>query len=443
MMTDKLTPLAEKIAYSRVISPVIIKAKQNKYHPVLQYLIENFTDFGGGILRRGGEKILDFIPQLQGIKTFGLIAAILPREWIFDLADSSEVERIFPNTQKYAFSYPTVPKEGVFEYVRGAFREPKSFTTTAWTRKLMGADIANSKGYTGTGIRAVVTDTGAAKRHPALRHVIQDTAMRQVHDENGHGTHVTATVGGRRAMDSRLSRKIGRDIWTEGMAPNATLIAIKCLGYWIGTGFDSQILGALELSASKYQADVVSMSLGGTVREEKPEDDPFCGAVKELTEKGATVVIAAGNEGPDPTTIGTPGWCPDALTVAAFDPMKGDVAWFSSRGPTPDGRVKPDCIAPGVNIHAPIVGNLDKAGDNTRQNYSPLSGTSMATPHVSGLVVLMKQAYELNLGKRLTTQEIKAMLEELGHEKTTNDGWGTITWEKFETWMSTEHNVEV
>ena len=437
---DKLTSTAERIAHILPAAPVIVEPKRNQFDNILS-VIRGFLSEGrfGSLI----SNLPEIFPTLRTIPTFNYIATILPREWIFDLADAAEVKKIFPNRLKYVLEYPTVPDEGIYQTETGAFREVAPFTTTYYTKRVLGCDIAHQKGYTGSGIRVVVTDTGLSRRHPATRHMVLDSVMLQVHDENGHGEWCSACVGGKYVEDIRLGRKIGKTVPTEGMAPNSIVVGIKCLGYVIGTGSDDGILKAIELAYHRYQADIISMSLGGPIDEKKQEDDPYYRVFNELTSYGTILCVAAGNEGPGESTIGTPGWLDSALTVGAYDPITGEIADFSSRGPTPDGRIKPDCVAPGVRIHAPIVGWLDRAGDNTNNQFSPLDGTSMATPHISGLVALMREAHSRTIGRVLTTDEIKKMLQELGHEKNYNAGWGVLTWQLYEDWMSTQYGVEV
>ena len=441
---DKLTAAAERLAHRQLAVPIIVETKVDRFQDVLS-AIRGYLG-GGRFGFRLLEQITEIFPLLRTIPTFNYIATVLPREWVFDLADAREVQRIYPNSLKYIVAYPTVPPEGIFQYERGAFRETKPFTTTYYTKKLIGADVANKKGYDGTGVRVVVADTGLDRRHPATRHMWLDSTMAQVRDEVGHGEWCAACIGGHYAEDTRLGRKIGRKIPTEGMAPNSIVVGIKCLGYGIGTGTDDAIIKAVELGFSKYRADIISMSLGGPIRGERQEDDPYYKVVKELTERGVIFSVAAGNEGPEPKTIGTPGWLEDVLTVGALDPITGQIASYSSRGPTPDGRIKPDCVSYGGGlehpIHAPITGWLDKAGDDTAtNNFSPIQGTSMATPHVSGLLACMRQAFALRLGKVLTTEEVKRMLEELGEPKNNDTGYGLLDWSMFETWMSSEYGV--
>jgi Subtilisin-like serine proteases len=190
------------------------------------------------------------------------------------------------------------------------------------------------------------------------------------------------------------------------------------------------------------------MSLGGPVEVTNQEDDPFYHVLKTAVELGVIPVVAAGNDGDEPMTINTPGWIEDALTVGSYDPITGEIAPYSSRGPTPDGRIKPDVIAPGGGypdhgINNAIVNLLDKAGDGLPNRFSPIQGTSMATPHVAGLVTLMYEAHQKLLGKPLTVSEIKEMMMALGHEKTNDDGWGLITWQLYETWLETQYGVKV
>jgi len=134
---------------------------------------------------------------------------------------------------------------------------------------------------------------------------------------------------------------------------------------------------------------------------------------------------------------------PQSLTVGAFDPITGEIAEFSSRGPTRWNDTKPDVVAPGVDIDAGTVGVCDTAGDGIPSRYSPLAGTSMATPHIAGLVALMRQSLLQLTGKILTVEEIKIMMSQLGHSKDNTSGWGLLDWKKWEYWLSSNYNVEI
>jgi len=135
------------------------------------------------------------------------------------------------------------------------------------------------------------------------------------------------------ARDDVISRAIGTDVYCEGMAPSCDLLAVKCLGLVVGTGTTSWILHAIDISLDEG-AKVISMSLGGDITAEKPEDSPYYTAFETCREKGCIPVVAAGNSGSEGAgSINEPGNLPNCLTVAAYDPITGQVAEFSSRGP--------------------------------------------------------------------------------------------------------------
>jgi len=447
MVYDRLTLSARRRLFRHNAYSYLILTYKARVAELFEIIKE--YDLGLGLRRQYLFRLLpqelfafgDIVPRI--FRPFGMLRAILDRDTVEWLAEQPEVIKIFSDEPMWVLQYPTVPPEGVFELPMKP--KPKTFTTTEYTRKLVGADTANRKGFFGDGVKVAIIDTGNPAVHESINRAVKDTVMTtSALDANGHGTHVTATIGGIRTRDDMMSSILGRDVWTQGMAPRCDLISIKALGYVIGTGLTSQIIQAIEKAVEYYRVDVINMSLGGSINAERQEDDPYYHVMKEVVEKYHTIpVVAAGNEGPGEGTISSPGWLESVLTVAAYDPIRGEVADFSSRGPTPDNRVKPDTIAPGVNIHTACVNLLDMSGDRMPQRYAPLSGTSMSTPHCSGLVALMRQAHMTLLGKLLTVDEVKKMLMELGHEKTNYDGWGPLTWDMYEMWLATEYGISI
>lgn len=146
--------------------------------------------------------------------------------------------------------------------------------------------------------------------------------------------------------------------------------------------------------------------------------DSLSTAVNNAVTAGIVMMVAAGNEGPNRCTIGAPGAAASAVTVGAvYDP--GERGWvlaeFSSRGPTADGRIKPDVTAPGRNITAA------KAGSTS--GYVTYSGTSMATPFIAGTAALMLDA---NYG--LTPSQVKSLLTASGNVKDFGPGGKDIDW---------------
>lgn len=180
-----------------------------------------------------------------------------------------------------------------------------------------------------------------------------------------------------------------------GVAPGAKLWNLKVLNQY-GYGYDSWIIGGIEYAAygpdgipnTGNEADIISMSLGGG-----PTDgtDPLSQAVNDAVDHGLVVVVAAGNSGTDYFTVSSPGAASDVITVGASTKYD-ELAWFSSCGPTLDMRVKPDVLAPGVDIIAPRA-NGTSMGYPINEYYAEASGTSMAAPHVAGAVALMLQAH--------------------------------------------------
>ena len=133
------------------------------------------------------------------------------------------------------------------------------------------------------------------------------------------------------------------------------------------------------------------------------DNDPLCKVVNKAIESGLVVVAAAGNSGPSRGTILSPGTNQNVITVGAVDDKRtpnisdDTIASFSSRGPTLEGLQKPDLVAPGVSINS--------LSNTKSDSYVPLSGTSMATPLVSGSIALL-----LNKYTNLTPFEVKSML---------------------------------
>jgi subtilisin family serine protease len=260
---------------------------------------------------------------------------------------------------------------------------------------LIGAPSVWSMGYDGTGVRIAILDTGIDATHPDVSgkivNAVDMTDDGTTDDLYGHGTHVAIIAAGTGTASAGKFK---------GVAPGASLMNIKVLNRY-GYGYDSWIISGIQ-HATDSAANIISMSLGGS-----PTDgsDPLSQAVDAAVAKGVVVAVAAGNSG-DYLTVGTPGAARQAITVGASDKLD-TLAYFSSRGPTVDFRVKPDVLAPGVNIisgHAAKCipssvcsyipnppGQPSSGPPNYPPYYTSLSGTSMATPHVSGLIALVKQ----------------------------------------------------
>jgi subtilisin family serine protease len=254
----------------------------------------------------------------------------------------------------------------------------------------IGAPRAWRAGLDGKDVTVAVLDTGIDDTHPDFRGRIAGlrnfTADPDIHDAVGHGTHVASTIAGTgRASDGRYT----------GVAPGARLLIGKvCQGNGCA---ESAILAGMEWAAAAG-ARIVNLSLGGP---DTADDDPLEVAIDRLSaERGTLFVVAAGNDGGrGAETIDSPGSADSALTVGAVD-KRDALAGFSGRGPrVRDGALKPDIVAPGVEITAARsrFSTLGARGDR----YVTMSGTSMATPHVAGAAAIVAQQHPDWTGARI------------------------------------------
>lgn len=262
-------------------------------------------------------------------------------------------------------------------------------------------------------IKALTNDTGIYN-HPdltdriiAFKDLVNQKA--EPYDDNGHGTHVAGDIAASGEMSGYKYR---------APTPEAGLVGVKVLNK-IGSGSLSVVIEGIQWCIKNKEAlgiRVINMSLGSDARQSYI-DDPVCQIVEKAWKSGIVVCVAAGNSGPESGSIGSPAIHPEIITVGALDDMNtlntedDNVAEFSSRGPTNDGIVKPDVVAPGakiISLRSP-GSLLDKQNKDSRVDkwYTSLSGTSMATPICSGIVAQMLQQ-----NSALTPNQVKARLME-------------------------------
>jgi subtilisin family serine protease len=255
-------------------------------------------------------------------------------------------------------------------------------------------DDSSRDSYGGSGTVAVL-DTGVDDDHIDLEgQVISHQDVRpgssDPEDYHGHGTHVSSILAGTGEGNQEY----------EGIAPDAKIRNYKVLDDTGGGDMSTAIKGVEEASKD---SDVLVLSLGAKV-DECDGTDPLSRAVDNAAEKGVAVVVAAGNEGPGSRTVTSPGCAEKAFTVGSSH-LQEEVSDFSSRGPTADGRLKPDIVAQGENIMA--------AEAQTRSDYTSKSGTSMAAPYVAGAVaVLMEEKDASNTEYFNTMTETAFTLDE-------------------------------
>ncbi len=241
---------------------------------------------------------------------------------------------------------------------------------------IIGAPQAWQAGFTGRGVKIAIVDTGVDADHPALagRVILRyDATGEGFADTNGHGTHVAGIAAG---ADSRY----------RGVAPEASLLAAKVMGSF-GSGSTSWAMAGVEWAVAQG-AQVINLSLGSDGACDGT--DPLARTCDAATERGIVVCVASGNAGPLGGTVGSPGCARKVITIGAS--TDGDkIADFSSRGPTSDGRTKPDILFPGHNIISAKARGT-RMGNPVGDLFTEASGTSMACPHASGAAALILQA---------------------------------------------------
>ncbi|MFU0826795.1 MAG: Peptidase-S8 domain-containing protein [Lachnoclostridium sp.] len=253
------------------------------------------------------------------------------------------------------------------------------------------------------------------------------------YDDNGHGSHVAGIIGGNGFLSNKKY---------IGLAPRCNLIGIKVLDQK-GDGNISDVLAGLQWiidNKEKYNIRVVNISVGTTAKENTDENSLLVKGVNAVWDAGIVVVVAAGNNGPGPMSISTPGISRKVITVGSSDDritveLFGNKTMdYSGRGPTASCIKKPDIVAPGSNIiSCGTMKNYQRYRynllNNPRNDYSSLmytvkSGTSMATPIVSGAIALLLSKYP-----HMTNKEVKLKLREsavdLGYPWS-KQGWGLL-----------------
>ncbi|MDX1971433.1 MAG: S8 family peptidase [Candidatus Sumerlaeia bacterium] len=284
---------------------------------------------------------------------------------------------------------------------------------------------------TGEGINWAVLDTGIQSNHPHFIGIIDATydatvqgvlkTVPNMFDPNGHGTHVAGIIGG--GADPKFKERI------TAVAPGCKLTIYKVLED-DGSGFDSYIIKALDhiyrTNEESHELIIhgVNLSLGGGFDPETYAcgHSPICKELRRLWKQGVVVCVAAGNEGhirftslegnqismnPD-LSIGDPANLEECIAVGSINgknPHGFGISWFSSRGPTADGRCKPDVVAPGERINS-AHSNFDSKSKNY---YIELSGTSMACPAVSGLIASFLSVRREFIGR---PDEVKSLLKQ-------------------------------
>lgn len=299
---------------------------------------------------------------------------------------------------------------------------------------------AHEHGYLGKGVGVAIVDTGVALHKDFVEGGNRVTAFvdfinhrQEPYDDNGHGTHVAGIIGGN-GYSSKGKYK--------GVAPECNLIGVKVLDHR-GDGNISDVLAGLQWvmdNRKRYNIRIVNISVGTSSKDNLDENSLLVQGVNAVWDNGIVVVVAAGNNGPGPMSISTPGISRKVITVGSSDDNvavevfgSGRSKDYSGRGPTPFCIKKPDIVAPGSNIISCNIsrystryrsGELRFSSSESPMMYTIKSGTSMATPVVSGAIALLLSAHP-----ELTNREVKLRLRgcavDLG-QHWEKQGWGLL-----------------
>ena len=272
-------------------------------------------------------------------------------------------------------------KNNVVKYIT---KQSKVFAQVDLSKEILKVDKFYQQGYYGKGVTVAIIDTGISRhidfsisKNRIIKFVDLINESDTPYDDNGHGTFVSSILAG---------NGISGGYRYSGIAPQCNIVSIKALEK-NGETSSSNILRAMQWvydNKDKYNIKVVCMSFGSTPT---GRNDPLQMGAEVLWNSGIAVVAAAGNSGPERESIKSPGISPKIITVGGIDDKRVDgkyneksfeIAKFSSRGPA-GYFYKPDCLAPAIDI----------IGANVEGGYTTMSGTSVATPMVAGIVALM------------------------------------------------------
>jgi serine protease AprX len=290
---------------------------------------------------------------------------------------------------------------------------------------VIGADALHLHGITGEGVTIAIVDSGLWE-HDALAlnskgkprilaryDAINDVSGPVAFDESGHGTHMTSVIAHSGAVTAK-----GRPVGSfKGVAPDVELVVVKAFDVE-GHGDFLDIVRGIQFVVDHREAlDIKVLNLSFSARPRWHYWlDPINQAVMKAWASGITVVAAAGNDGPEAMTIGSPGNLPYLITVGAVTDSwttntRDDdyIPDFSSRGPTPSAHIKPDIVAPGGHMTG-----ITRPGSTLTKEYPDyvlrtgefvMTGTSQASALVSGIAALL-----LQLEPDLTPDDVKCKL---------------------------------
>jgi serine protease AprX len=350
-----------------------------------------------GIIENHGGQVTSRLDIIDGV------AARLPTNAFSKLLSNPAITAITPNAAV------TLANQGYL-----AKNKPKAPETNY--PDVVGADVVWEQGVTGENVSVAVVDTGLTtfkglnygldgEKDRIIGWVDFVQGKKNPKDLNGHGTHIAGIIA---------NTDIGNDGEWNGIAPGVDLVGVRVLDKHGEGTYEKVIEGIQWVLDHKVEYNIRVMNLSLISNVQSPYwADPLNQAVMQAWADGIVVVVAGGNGGPEPMTIGVPGNIPYVITVGAFTDNFTPYDWdddyitpFSAAGPTLDGFTKPDVVAPGAHIVSLMGNNHLMAKDHPEsfvaKDYYAIAGSSQAAAVVSGLAALT-----LSHNPNLTPDQVK------------------------------------
>ena len=418
--SEKVAKGAEEKAKLQKATPA--KAKSLKRNTIVSELKATATETQSDVLAFLQKQVdAGKAKDVHSYYIVNAIAVTATQEVMEKAAAFQEVEKILPNETRQLF----VPEKSAST----AVQEPTAETTAIeWNIDRVGAPAVWEMGIDGSGVVIGSIDTGVQWNHPALKEKYRgfnaatgqadntyswfDAVRGQAvpYDDHGHGTHTTGTMVG--------SEPNGANI--IGVAPGAKWIAVKA--FTAAGGTDADLLEAGEWMIAPggnpdKAPDVINNSWGGG----PGLDEWYRPMVSAWRAAEIFPEFSAGNttlSNPGgPGSVANPANYPESFATGATD-INNKLGSFSLLGPSPYAEIKPEIAAPGVNIRSSVPGGTYEGGWN---------GTSMAGPHVSAAIALLKQA-----NASLTVDDLERILQtsaipltDSKYPESPNNGYGS------------------
>jgi serine protease AprX len=360
--------------------------------PCNSYIVSsNSSDGAGKIVKLAGGFISSELPLINAV------AACLSEEQAQQLILSPQVMSVFSNSDISTVGSSSWDEEG---------GQGKDSPSTDYPDAI-GADLVWQDGVNGSGVTVAILDTGISRHRGLMRGIEGKNKTRivgwvdlvenkkQPTDLNGHGTHIAGIIA---------NSQLGADGEWNGIAPGVNLVGVRVLDKKGKGNYETVIKGIQWVLDHKDEYNIKVMNLSLVAKVQSPYwADPLNQAIMKAWAEGIVVVVAAGNTGAEAMSIGVPGNNPYVITVGSFTDNYTPTDWtddyvapFSSAGPTLDGFVKPDVLAPGAHMVSTMLPSSYIAkkhlANRISNQYFSMAGTSQSAAVISGISALILSA---------------------------------------------------